>query len=87
LLPQWSDWIDVTIATLDYPEDFPPTWHRGVESQMPWLDINDGLPRVRTEDSPSMAEAWNSVASSNSGQVEGSDPDGTIQGTGEIEDQ
>ncbi len=61
LVPQWSDWLAFRIASLDNPQDFPPTWHMGVESQMPWIDINDNLPRVRTEDSPGIAEAWKSV--------------------------
>jgi class 3 adenylate cyclase len=60
-VPQWSGWIAVRVASLDNPQDFPPTWHVGVESQMPWADINDNLPRVRTEDSPGIAEAWESA--------------------------
>jgi class 3 adenylate cyclase len=61
LVPQWSDWLAIRIASLDNPQDFPPTWHIGVESQMPWVDIKDNLPRVRTEDSPGIVEAWESV--------------------------
>lgn len=61
LVPQWSDWLSIEVASLDNPQDFPPTWHVGVESQMPWIDINDNLPRVRTEDSPGIIEAWESV--------------------------
>jgi hypothetical protein len=61
VVPQWSDWLGVRVASLDSPQDFPPTWHVGVESQMPWVDINDNLPRVRTEDSPGIAEAWESA--------------------------
>ena len=61
LTAQWSDWIVVHISSLDNPEDFPPTWHLGVESQMPWADIYDALPRLRCEDSPAIVEAWNSV--------------------------
>ena len=60
-MPQWSDWLAIKVASLDNPQDFPPTWHVGVESQMPWVDINDNLPRVRTEDSPAIVEAWESV--------------------------
>ena len=61
LTAQWSDWIVVHVSSLDNPEDFPPTWHLGVESQMPWADIYDDLPRVRCEDSPAIVEAWESV--------------------------
>ncbi len=61
LVPQWAEWLAVRIASLDNPQDFPPTWHVGVESQMPWLDVNDELTRVRCEDSPAIVEAWESV--------------------------
>jgi hypothetical protein len=33
-------------------------WHLGVESQMPWLVVEDDLPRVRCDESPSLVEAW-----------------------------
>jgi adenylate cyclase len=61
LTAQWSDWIVVHVSSLDNPEDFPPTWHLGVESQMPWAETYDGLPRVRCEDSPAISQAWESV--------------------------
>ena len=86
LVPQWSDWIDVDVASLDSPEDFAPTWHLGVESQMPWADINDDLPRVRCEDSPALVEAWKSVGMSSPGQVERSNTDGAIPDTSESQD-
>ena len=65
---QWSEWILVFTASLDEPENFAPTWHLGVESQMPWLDVHDDLPRIRCEDAPDLVEAWESVG------VSGSDP-------------
>ena len=61
LLPQWSDWINIYAAGLDNPETLSPTWHLGIESQMPWLNIHDDLPRVRCKDSPDLAEGWASV--------------------------
>ena len=45
-----SDWIDINTGSLDHPEDFPPKYHTGVESQLPWLNIQDNLPRMRTDD-------------------------------------
>jgi hypothetical protein len=51
----------IRMATLDNPEDYPPTVHFGVESQLPWLDIHDDLPRIRTEDDPELAQRWVSV--------------------------
>jgi len=50
--------LGIFSSTLDHPEDFPPTVHLGVESMMPWLDINDGLPRARSEDSSDLLERW-----------------------------
>ncbi len=46
------------VATLDHPEDFAPTYHTGTESQMPWLDIHDDLPRRRTADSTHVRTRW-----------------------------
>jgi len=44
--------ISVTIGSLDQPGRFPPAVHWGIESQVPWLHIDDDLPRHRTEDDP-----------------------------------
>jgi len=51
----------VLLASLDKPENFVPSWHLGIESQMPWLDVRDDLPRVRCKDSPSIVASWKSV--------------------------
>lgn len=40
-----SHWLTIHIGTLDNPEDFVPTSHFGTESQLPWLRIEDDLPR------------------------------------------
>lgn len=37
--------VDVTLATLDDPTAVPPTSHGWTESQVPWLEIADKLPR------------------------------------------
>ncbi len=58
---EWSDWCWVMLANMDNPEIFTPTWHLGIESQMPWLDVQDDLPRVRCKDSPAVVAAWESV--------------------------
>lgn len=43
----------IYIATLDYPEDWPPTLgHSGMESRIPWDSINDDLPCWETESDP-----------------------------------
>lgn len=49
------------VATLDHPEVFAPTYHTGMESQMPWLDIHDDLPRRRTTDSAHVRARWEAV--------------------------
>ncbi len=54
-------WIFIKTLNLDNPEDFAPTTHLGIESQMPWHDVHDDLPRLRCEDSPELVEAWNSA--------------------------
>ncbi len=49
--------IFVSIGSLDHPEDAPPEMHWGIESQISWLTIDDGLPRMRTEDDPEFVAA------------------------------
>jgi len=57
---QWK-WIFVKTLNLDNPENYAPTTHFGIESQMPWHDIHDDLPRLRCEDSPELVSAWESA--------------------------
>jgi len=52
------EWIFVKTASLDNPQDFAPTTHFGIESQLPWLDVLDELPRLRSEDSGELSELW-----------------------------
>ncbi len=59
--PDESDYYAMRLATMDNPADFAPTMHYGVESQLPWLDINDDLPRIRTEDDPEIRGRWTAV--------------------------
>ena len=56
-----GEWIFVHTASLDKPENFAPSSHLGIESQMPWHDINDDLSRGRCDDSQDIAEAWDSA--------------------------
>jgi hypothetical protein len=39
------DSIDVTTASLDFPDEFPPTRHIWLEDKVAWEGVNDGLPR------------------------------------------
>jgi len=37
--------IDVTLTSFDEPSDFSPAAHIWVEDKLPWVNIDDGLPR------------------------------------------
>jgi len=37
--------IDITIGSLDHPEQVAPTFHYWESRRLPWLHISDGLPR------------------------------------------
>ena len=50
---------------MDNPEDFTPTMHYGVENQLPWLVINDDLPRIRTGGDPEIQRRWAAVGQPN----------------------
>ncbi len=43
--------IDVSLASLDDPAVFPPTYHIWTGSQIPWFTITDNLPRY-VDDGP-----------------------------------
>lgn len=45
------------ITSLDDGSGYTPTRHDGVESRLPWLHLNDGLPEGRTEDDPEFQAA------------------------------
>ena len=38
------DEIDVTTASLDDPEAYPPTYHAWLEDDLAWVRFGDGLP-------------------------------------------
>jgi adenylate cyclase len=63
--PDEAEYLPIRLATMDNPADFPPTMHYGVESQMPWLDINDDLPRICIDDDPEMQRRWTAVGRPN----------------------
>ena len=50
--------VRVLIGTLDGPEAVSIEWHYGIESQLPWLHFDDGLPRARCDEDPDMAAAF-----------------------------
>lgn len=57
----WTDWVVVTTGSFDEPQKFPPTYHLGVESQLPWVRLVDDLPRTTCRDSPSLVDAYRAV--------------------------
>ncbi|MGI9352315.1 MAG: GFA family protein [Rhizobiaceae bacterium] len=61
IVKYWTDWIVITTGSLDEPWRFPPTYHLGIESSLPWLNVIDDLPRTECKDSPSLVEAYKSV--------------------------
>jgi class 3 adenylate cyclase len=56
-----SEWIYVQTVTLDHPENISPASHMGTESQMPWHDVHDDLPRRTCEEMPELVALWESV--------------------------
>jgi hypothetical protein len=46
------DFLDVTAASLDDPEEFPPTHHVWMEDRISWDIANDGLQRFERGRSP-----------------------------------
>ncbi|MCU9850110.1 winged helix-turn-helix domain-containing protein [Defluviimonas sp. WL0024] len=56
--PEWDGWILIDTGSLDNPFSIVPLWQLGIESQMPWLDLQVGSKRVRCQDSPDVVEAW-----------------------------
>lgn len=42
-----SDWIGITVGSLDRPEDFKPEAHTWISEKQPWLTIADGLPQFQ----------------------------------------
>ena len=52
------DMVLVHIGTLDKPEAVSIASHNGVESQLPWVHFDDGLPRYRCDEDPELAAAF-----------------------------
>lgn len=63
-----ADWIVVWAGSLDHPERAVPAEHLSVESQLPWHEIVDSLPRKRTEDDADLIEAWSSAGLTHEGK-------------------
>ncbi len=59
--PEPANYVAIATTCLENPEDYAPTWHGGTESQLPWMQIHDDLPRTRCPESPLLRKAWESV--------------------------
>ena len=52
------DMFWIQLGTLDHPETVSIDFHYGVETQLPWVHFDDGLPRTRCDEDPSLAAAF-----------------------------
>ncbi len=52
------DMVWVQLGTLDHPEAVSIDFHYGVETQLPWVHFDDGLPRTRCDEDPTLAAAF-----------------------------
>lgn len=44
--------VDVNVATLDHPDEFPPAIHIHTKSRIPWFETSDALPRFEDAGPP-----------------------------------
>ena len=48
----------ISVGSLDEPEIRSPGWHFGVEGQLSWVKLDDGLPRTRCDESLGLTKAY-----------------------------
>ena len=66
-MPIEDEWTNVLVCSLDQPEQVIPAGHTCVESQLPWYQLADELPRTRSEDDPDIVAAWSAAELSHDG--------------------
>lgn len=66
--PTKPEWTNLSAGSLDHPERVRPTQHLCVESQLPWFELADELPRLRSDDLPGLEEEWASAGLTTDGQ-------------------
>ena len=49
-----ADGVWLSLGNFDDPSAFTPEHHFGVESQLPWVLFEDGLPRYRCDEDPDL---------------------------------
>ncbi len=52
------DMVWVQLGTLDQPEAVSIDFHYGVETQLPWVHFDDGLPRTRCDEDRDLTAAF-----------------------------
>ena len=52
------DMFWIQLGTLDHPEAISINFHYGVETQLPWIYFDDGLPRTRCDEDSTLAAAF-----------------------------
>jgi hypothetical protein len=62
--PSRPDWTNLSVGSLDHPEEVMPSQHIHVDSQLPWYQLDDGLPRIRSDEDPELAAASAETAES-----------------------
>lgn len=53
---EWQ--INLDICSLDHPEDARPCMHIYIDRQVPWYQIDDDLPRKRSDEIDEVVAAW-----------------------------
>ncbi|MBT4888587.1 MAG: GFA family protein [Rhodospirillales bacterium] len=56
--PANDHWTNLSVCSLDNPEDVRPKAHTFVDSQLPWYHLVDNLPRMREEDESEFLESF-----------------------------
>lgn len=54
-----NDWLtNVTVGSLDNPAEVRPSNHTYVDTQLPWYQIDEALPKYREEEVEAMIGVW-----------------------------
>jgi hypothetical protein len=67
--PEDEEWTNVYVGSLDHPENVVPCEHDCVESQLPWHNLKDDLPRKHSENDPELLEMWEKIGLSHDGKL------------------
>jgi hypothetical protein len=66
--PDKPRWTNLSVGTLDHPERVVPIEHCCVESQLPWYEVADELPRKLCEEDADLIEAWTAAGLTHDGK-------------------